>query len=171
MTLVADRQGLGCEPINQSGRWTSALVHIPDSSRTLRHFRNVPSRILQQTRSNASVRSAIVAEQREGRLYNERKTDFDIRGHFHRGCVMGAVVDCRGVRSLCDAGRAGLVCLCRQFCRRGNSPSRANPACYPLLTGVKLGHCPTFETCRLHWAMSAFRVTRKTFAHTEFFSV
>ena len=31
--------------------------------------------------------------------------------------------------------------------------------------------CGTFETCRLHLAMSAFGVTRKTYAPTEFFSV
>jgi hypothetical protein len=34
---------LGREPISSSGRRTSALVPIPDSSWTLRHFRKVPT--------------------------------------------------------------------------------------------------------------------------------
>ena len=43
------------EPIIQSGRWTSALVRISDSSRTSRHFRKVPKADIRQTKTPANA--------------------------------------------------------------------------------------------------------------------
>src|SRR5438477_1917451 len=111
------------------GSWTAACRYWAGSgSRTTRSSRGCSARC---------VRSASMTDPRRctaGRLHSvccapvAPRNDCGGGRPLYRDRVLGAAVDRRGARSLFDADRSWLVCLCRQYCRRCHRPDRSGAA-------------------------------------------